>query len=267
MKMNKGPVSPNASIIMSVFNGAEYVANSIDSILSQTFQSWECIIVDDNSSDGTLQILQSYADQDTRIKILRNKSNFGLAASLNRAIKIAKYDFLFRVDADDINCNTRFATQLEFMVNNPAIDVLGSAAYLVSNDGSINKIAKLPENHEEIASVSLLYSFFFHPSVLIRSSFFRKVGFYDESFRRAEDRDIWMRGLNLNCRYANLSEPLIRYNIGDGAQSWRTIFVETKCQIRIGRRYAVKGWLGDIIIHVARVTAVKLGIYTPRSYR
>ena len=110
---------PTISVIMSVYNGESYLKDSIDSILNQTFNDFEFIIVNDNSNDSSKEIILSYADE--RIIYLENKQNIGLASSLNKAIKKAKGIFIARMDDDDISYADRFRLQVDFLESNPKL--------------------------------------------------------------------------------------------------------------------------------------------------
>ena len=104
------------SVIMSVYNDSKYLKDSIDSILNQTFKEFELIIVDDCSTDNSLEIIKEYALKDNRVKIIENNKNLGLAVSLNKAWKEAKYDYIARIDGDDICLLDRFEKQMNYLV-------------------------------------------------------------------------------------------------------------------------------------------------------
>ena len=113
--------NPKISVIMSVYNGMPYLEEAARSILHQTYKNFEFIIVDDASKDKSWQFVRNLKDK--RIKVIRNKKNLGLAASLNLALRLAQSDFIARMDADDISLSKRLETQLAFMLKNPKIDI------------------------------------------------------------------------------------------------------------------------------------------------
>ncbi|HXK49687.1 MAG TPA: glycosyltransferase family 2 protein, partial [Clostridiales bacterium] len=117
-------ITPAISVIMSVYNSEQYLQESIDSILDQTFNDFEFIITDDCSTDGSFEIIKSYAMLDKRIKYFRNSENIGLTKSLNLMLDIAKGKYIARMDSDDISMPDRFSKQFDFMENNPEIGVL-----------------------------------------------------------------------------------------------------------------------------------------------
>lgn len=128
---------PRVSAIMSVFNGAGHLKESIESILAQTCRDFELLIIDDGSEDNTLEIMHDYAVKDERIKIIRNQENIGLTKSLNRAMKQATATYIARHDADDVAAPNRFEEQLDALENKPEYDVVGTNCYFVDTNGEV----------------------------------------------------------------------------------------------------------------------------------
>src|SRR3989337_2996755 len=122
------------SVIMSVYNGERHLRESVDSILNQTFQDFEFIIINDGSKDQSKYILESYKDE--RIKLIHNK-NMGLTKSLNIGISIAKGKYIARQDADDISEPERLKTQYDFMEANPGLGLIGSQFEVIKENGEI----------------------------------------------------------------------------------------------------------------------------------
>ena len=120
------------SVIMSNYNTPEeFLRASIESVLNQTYSNFEFIIVDDCSTDNSLEIIKSY--QDERIVVLENKENLGITKSLNRGLEIAKGEYVARMDADDISFPKRFETQVEYLKNNPQVIVCGTGVELIGD--------------------------------------------------------------------------------------------------------------------------------------
>lgn len=202
--------TPKLSVIMACYNVEKTVARAIDSILTQTEQDFEFIIVDDGSQDATSSILGQYEQMDSRIRVLQNSVNKGLSYSLNRAIRQAEAPFLARMDADDVSLPERFARQLAYLDNNPHIDVLGTATRLIDENGQTIGEVVLPATHEQIVRQRYLRPLFIHPSVLFRRQFFATYGYYDEQLRRTEDLDLWLRARS-KATYGNLPDVLVLY--------------------------------------------------------
>lgn len=199
-------------IILPCFNEEDNIYKCLESIKSQTFQDWEVIISDDASTDRTVDIVNEFALQDKRVKLEINAVNSGLAASLNKGISLANCDLNGRVDADDICLSRRFELQVQFMDENPDIDVLGTATLLTNGRDDNYERLSLPVSHDEIVALPFLKTMLINPSVVIRKTFFEKAGYYYEDLLRAQDKELWIRGICSGAIYANLSTPLIIYN-------------------------------------------------------
>ncbi|MDD4353774.1 MAG: glycosyltransferase family A protein, partial [Candidatus Nanoarchaeia archaeon] len=123
------------SVIMSAYNTERYIAEAIESILNQTFKDFEFIIIDDGSTDDSLKIIKRYVKKDRRIKLIHNKKNIGLTKSLNKGLKIAKGQYIARMDADDISLPQRFQIQYDFLEKNKDIFLIGTTAFLIDDKG------------------------------------------------------------------------------------------------------------------------------------
>ena len=194
------------SVLMCVHNGEEFLKEAVKSVLDQTFSDFEFLIVDDASSDSSAEILSSFADP--RIQVIKNESNLGLTKSLNKGLKIAKGEFVARMDADDICLPHRFETQIDFFTRHPEIDLVGSH---VSFIGSSSGIGGFPEAHEVIKVTALANSPFAHPAVMWRREVFERLQLtYDESYRTSQDFELWSRAVH-KVKTANIPEALIYY--------------------------------------------------------
>ena len=148
---------PRISVIMSVYNSARFLAEAIQSILGQTYNDFEFIIVDDGSSDQSLEIIRSYAKMDNRIRVLENEKKYGLAASLNRCIFIAKGDYIARMDADDICVPDRLEKQIAFLEQHPNIGIIGGSVQEIDGQGQKGRIRKFlqsPKHYTNVKSTS-----------------------------------------------------------------------------------------------------------------
>jgi len=197
---------PLVSVILSVYNGAPYLKEAIDSILDQTFTDFEFIIVDDGSTDETPKILDEFTD--VRIIRLENTKNLGLVRSLNSALDIAKGELIARMDADDISLPERFAKQVAFLEKHSQIGVLGTAISQVDKRGRRISVLVPPIHHEIILWQMLFGCPIFHPTVMMRRKVLTTIGYYDVNFTHIEDIDLWSRLLLNGTRFANLSEAL-----------------------------------------------------------
>jgi glycosyltransferase involved in cell wall biosynthesis len=197
------------SIIMSCYNASRWLAEAIESVLFQTFKDFEFIIIDDGSTDETVDIIKRYAKTDSRIKIIK-KTNTGLADSLNVGIDQAKGEWIARIDADDICMPNRFEKQINFLKINPSVVLLGCGCLEIEEDGNFIKKHKYPKRHRAlVTNLEQLKAFFPHSSVLYRADIVRELGGYNPRCYMCEDRDLWLR-LGEVGRIASFPELLIK---------------------------------------------------------
>lgn len=201
----------NVSVIMGAFNEVATIGKAIESIINQTYSCWEFIIVDDCSTDGTLEIITSYCEKDSRIKVYRNNRNIGLAESLNKAINYASGIYIARMDADDISLPNRFDEQVKRLDSDSKVMVVGSAAYYINRSNTKKKLVRMPEYHRDILRLIFKMSPFIHPSVMMRREFVSLTNGYNPKLRRAQDYDLWLRGRFIG-EYYNIQVPLILYS-------------------------------------------------------
>jgi glycosyltransferase involved in cell wall biosynthesis len=199
--------NPLVSVIMPVYNVAPYAAEALSSILNQSYQELEVIIVDDACTDNTMDIIAGF--KDSRIKIIRNEKNSGAAASRNNAIKVATGTFLAIMDADDIALPSRLARQVAYMQANPQTDVLGSAMQYFGTSRYLNYF---PESHDGCKAMLLRNVCFGHSTVMFRRHVFDDgTAYYNPSLRQySEEYDLWCRLVD-RFKFANLNEALLLY--------------------------------------------------------
>ena len=196
------------SVIMPVYNGALYLREAIDSILSQTHTNLELIIINDGSNDNSEEIILSY--EDNRIRYIINEKNSGICVTLNKGLDIAKGKYIARMDCDDISCPERLQMQIEYMEQNPSIGVLGSDI-IVFGEGIKEHIFTF-EHDKNCCKAGLLFNTCVaHPAVMMRKRLLDKYNFrYDEEYRGLEDFELWYR-ISKHTELVNLSHPLLYY--------------------------------------------------------
>jgi glycosyltransferase involved in cell wall biosynthesis len=198
---------PKVSVLMSVYNAEVYLREAIDSVLNQSFEDFEFIIVNDGSTDGSEDIISSYNDE--RIIYVNNVVNHGLIYSLNTGLNIAKGKYLARMDADDICYPERLGIQYDFMENNRNVTVCGSNAHYFG-DGIQEYLRIMPANKKSIGVYSLFKCPFIHPTVFIRLDGFHYR--YEPFFVGAEDYALWQDVIK-NHDLHNIQKALIKYRI------------------------------------------------------
>ncbi|HJY11475.1 MAG TPA: glycosyltransferase, partial [Flavobacterium sp.] len=194
------------SILMPVYNCENFIAASVQSILDQTHTNFELIIIDDKSTDRTVEIISSFRDK--RIKFFLNKKNIGITATLNAHLRYCKGTLTARMDGDDIAYAQRIERQVGFLEKNKQIDLLGSY-YIIKKSGNIdNIIVRRQTDDKKIRFHMLFRNQFLHPAVMIKTKLLHQLRYRDVS--TCEDYDLWARCLKY-ARVANCPEILMIY--------------------------------------------------------
>ena len=176
---------------MSVYNGEKYLREAIDSILNQTFKDFEFLIINDGSTDSTAEILQSY--QDPRIRVINNEKNIGLTKSLNKGLKLAKGEYIARMDADDISMPERLQEQVDMLEQKSGLGVVGTRHCVIDEKGNIKSEAKNYGNPVILRWKLLFNNVFTHSSVMMRKKAYEDSGGYNPEFEASQDYDLWSR--------------------------------------------------------------------------
>ena len=195
---------------MSVFNGEKYLKSAVESVLSQSLKDFEFIIINDGSTDKSLDILKEFQRQDKRIKLI-SRENKGLVYSLNEGVKMAQGEYIARLDADDISSSNRLARQLKYAQDN-GLAVCGTWAEAIDNEGNKVKAMDYPPPGEKIKLYALRHNPFIHSSVMFRKDVFEKVGGYRNFFKHAEDYELWTR-IVFKYKTDNMPEVLLKYRL------------------------------------------------------
>lgn len=198
---------------MPVYNSELYINDAIDSILNQTFSDFEFIIIDDASTDKSVDIIKSYTD--SRIQLIVKPQNSGYTNSLNYGLTIAKGEYIARMDSDDFSLPTRFEKQIEFLDANPDVVVCGTNYQILGT----NQIVKKPHLHEDIKIALLTESCIGHPTVMVRNNTIQthKIS-YQKKLEPAEDYALWVLLLDYG-KLHNLQDVLFLYRNHEGQVS------------------------------------------------
>ena len=196
------------SVILSTYNDEKTIFECINSILNQTYQNFELIIINDCSKDGTKKIIQSFSDK--RIVYLENDKNIGRSISRNKGIARAKGEFIAIIDGDDIAAPFRLDVQLKYLKNNPKIDLVASNVVFFYENRVVGA-SKLKQHKSNIFNFYLRASEMPHPTWMARANFFKKFK-YDPKMDRSEDSDLIFRA-RLTSNYSLLDDHLVFYRI------------------------------------------------------
>lgn len=203
--------NPKVTVLMSVFNGENYLKEAIDSILNQTYKNFEFLIINDGSVDNTADILKGY--DDPRIKIHSNEVKLGLTKSLNIGLKMAKGEYIARQDADDISLPTRLEKGIKQLDEKEEIGLLGTGWYIIDGQGKEIGLS-IPSRGK------LSVHFMCHGTIFIRKRCLEKIGLYREIFEYAQDYDLWLR-IGDEFEVENLKEPLYKLRVHEASISTR----------------------------------------------
>jgi len=220
MKSSKGKIadkdaallSPIISIVMPTYNTSlEYLNESVESVMKQTFGDFELLVIDDGSTETQgVEWLKTLKDQ--RIILIQNNHDF--IESLNRGIAESQGKYIVRMDADDIMMPNRLQVQYDFMEEHPEIDVCGS---WMETFGNKNDTIRVHTEHKEITASLLLYNTMVHPTIMLRKASVcnNKTSLYKKGYNSAEDYKLWTDLAMEGLRFANIPEILLKYRCSE----------------------------------------------------
>lgn len=193
---------------MPAYNAEAYIEESIQSILDQSFKDYIFLIIDDASKDKTLDIILKFQQKDSRVQLLKNEKNLGVAGTLNRGLQNINTTFIARMDSDDISHPQRLERQINFLKSNPKADICGSYIGFLDSE---KESWKMPLKNNEIKAALLWDNNLAHPSIFMRTEIFTKTGKnYPDIFKNPslEDYHLWMELLPF-ANFANIPEVLV----------------------------------------------------------
>ncbi len=219
-------VNPLISVIMSVFDTPDdWLIQSIESILQQTYKNFEFIIVDDCCKESNKRILKKFEASDGRIVLLKNERNLGLTKSLNVALTVSRGSFIARIDSDDLALPNRLEWQLRCFERNKNLVICGTNAWMLKKNQKMP--FDVPQGSSRLLKCMLCWrDVFVHPSVMINARVMKKNNlFYDENFRAAQDYELWCR-LSKFGDVMNLSDRLCVYRVHDNQISSKSLTLQ-----------------------------------------
>ncbi|TEW50706.1 glycosyltransferase family 2 protein [Psychromonas algicola] len=201
---------PLVSVVMSVFNAEKYLKEAIESILDQSYQNIEFIIINDGSIDDSLNIIKGFSAIDERIKLV-SRRNRGLPFSLNEGLDLAKGEYIARMDADDISFKERLSEQVLYMEANPEIGVCGTWAEVFGEYKNGNSTLKHPSSHDALLPKLLFSVCFIHPTVMFRKEVLNSYKLrYHIDYFNSQDYEFWWR-LSHYTKMGNVQKVLLKY--------------------------------------------------------
>ena len=228
--------APKISLLMSVYNGEDYLAEAIDSVLNQTFNDWELVIINDCSNDSTADILNNYTALDSRIKVFTNEVNLRLPSSLNRALSLAEGKYIARMDADDICLPDRLQKQYDFMENNQDV-ALSSCRFMTLKNGVVaSGGCGGKSDFDAVKALLLVTNPILHPGIIAKAEIIKELG-YDKDFTCTEDMELWTRFVSAGHKVEILSEYLMIYRLHDKQITETTLEKQKREVITVQKKY------------------------------
>ena len=236
-------VRPLINVVMPVFNSAAFLAESIESILSQSYKDFEFIILNDGSTDRSWEIIQEYALTEKRIRTVQNATNMGIFLTRNLGLEMSTSLYVAVMDSDDISLPDRFEKQVAFLESHPDIDVLGGQIVKIGNTTQSGKKSNYPLTPGGIRWGLFSGCQLAHPTVMMRGRLFADEGFRYKEFTVAQDYDLWTR-LAPGHKIANLPDVLVQYRIHQASISQTKYQIQKDETVRIVKDY-IKGLTGE----------------------
>jgi glycosyltransferase involved in cell wall biosynthesis len=218
------------SVILPVYNAERWIGDALRSLSSQGTAAMEIIAIDDGSTDASIRVLKRSSDRSLSVRLLRNESNLGIVATLNRGLDQAQGDYVARMDADDICMPDRFARQIAFL-EQTGCDICGS--WFIEFGQGIPRTVRWPHSESALRAAMLFQNTLCHPTIMAKREVFEQLR-YREDYRLAEDYDLFGRACT-KFRVANVPAPLLRYrrHSQQATQAKIDAMQDITCQIRL----------------------------------
>ena len=212
---------PAVSIVIGAYNAQRYLAQTLDSLLAQTFTDFELIVVDDGSEDSTFDILKQYEAKEARVRPIHIPHG-GIVDAANAGLNAARAEYIARADADDLHMPDRLQKQVDYLNAHPEVVAVGSRMQVIEPYGSPLKLSDHKLTHEEIEAGLLNGDGWAlpQPAAMLRKSVAMKVGAYRHDYPWSEDLDLFLRMAEVG-RLANLPDVLVKYRIHPGSTNWK----------------------------------------------
>jgi glycosyltransferase involved in cell wall biosynthesis len=256
---------------MPVYNGAAFLAEAVESILGQSAGDFELLVVDDGSTDRTVEILRGYADP--RLQLVQSSTNQGIVTSLNRGLDRVGEGcrYVVRMDADDVSLPDRLEKQVRFMDDHPDVGVCGGGVEGLTESGhaapggSAGDVRRPPSAHEDIVCGQIFGPGFAHPTVILRAELIRRGLRYDVGFRYAQDYELWTRCAQVT-RLAAISDVVLRYRAHLTSISHRHHQAQEGCAARVRERQLRALGVEPTAVEGALHASLALGWYQPERW-
>jgi glycosyltransferase involved in cell wall biosynthesis len=240
------------SVVMANYNGEQFLDSAVESILTQTYEDLELVIVDDGSTDGSRDIVARHARRDRRVRAVL-LDHCGLVKALNHGCGLAAADFIARLDSDDIAKSDRLSKQLTYMLSNPDIALVGGAVECIDVRGNTLFIMNWPSQRDGLHDYLLSDCHVSHTTVLFRKHVFWKIGGYRLAYADAEDYDLFLR-MSDHHLVDNLPDVLCQYRLHanqiSACRGWQQVISGIAARLATRARRSNRAeprWKGDVV--------------------
>ncbi len=265
---------PLVSILLPTYNDASHIVKSLESVLSQSYENWELIIIDDASTDNSNELINKTIENNSKVKYILNKENQGIVKSLNIGLKSANGSLIARIDGDDIwNDKNKLSKQVQFLIKNKNHILVGTFAQRIDESGKIIDNLTYPTDDDEIRKYILIENCFVHSSVLFRKKAAMELGAYSEDLKFAEDYDLWLRMGKIG-KIANIPLSMVQYRYSNEGISQKNKKQQIQNSITIVLKYKSeypKAWIGiflwNLRLLIPKTVSTKLSNFYRRVIR
>lgn len=258
---------PAVSIILPAYNGAQWIAKAIQSVLAQSFSDFELLIINDGSTDDTEAIAIRFARQDSRIRYITNERNLGIQRTRNISLEQSCSDYIAEIDQDDEWVDRdKIKKQLDFLKTYPDHVLVGTGAIMVDSRGKEIARYLMLKTDQEIRKKLLQKNCFIHSSVMYRKSAVEAVGGYRIE-KMSEDHDLWLR-LGRRGKFANLPDYAVKYYLNMKGYNSQDKFIRLKQNLLLIKEHkefypnyvlaTIIGWLKIIFMPIFYLMPIKI---------
>lgn len=253
MKMTNNPL---VSVLIPTYNSEKYIKDTLEGILNQTYDNLEIVVIDDASTDKTLDIVRKYTDK--RIKLFLNNKNLGISGNMNKGIKLSNGKYLAIMDADDWSYPYRIEQQVNLMEDNPKVVLCSGYMDICDEDLNFINTRSYPTTDKNIRKAIVRYDPISHPASMWRVSKLIKTSLYNKNFPICRDYDLIVR-ISEFGEFQNISKSLIKYRVRKDSETgkrirqtqWYSFYIQMKAHFEYG--FTLK--FSDILFITMRLIA------------
>jgi len=256
------------SIVLPAYNGREWIAKAIRSVLAQSFSDFELLIINDGSTDDTEDVALRFAKEDNRIRYIRNERNLGIQRTRNISLEEARGEYIAEIDQDDEWVDKdKIKKQLDFLKTHPDYVLVGTGAIMIDSRGKEIARYLMPETDQEIRKKLLRKNCFIHSSVMYRKNLVKDIGGYTIN-KMSEDHDLWLR-LGRTGKFGNLQDYAVKYYLNSKGYNSQDKFLRLKQNLLFTKEHKdfYPGYISAVIMGWAKIFFTPIFYIMPMSIK